>query len=155
MEHPVGANEAIFPGLRGDETSLEDEGHRLNDQLIEELDSDLSEVFFVDENRVAILRVKPKSRQPMAQSAFSGKVAIFEAKEARVVGIARIAKLFEELGAIPAVGDSPAEQKKDGDGVEGRLSPGGGPAEGLGQNVAQGTEVDQAKQEIEAVSPVA
>ena len=67
----------------------------------------------------------------MAQSALSGKVAIFEAKETRVVGIARIVKLFEELGAIPTVGDSPADQKKDGDGVEGRLSPGGESSRGV------------------------
>ena len=109
VEHSVGADEGVFPGLRRDETGLENEGHRLNDPLIEVLDSDLGEVFFVDENRVAILRVKPKSGQPMAQSAFSRKVAIFEAKETGVVGIAGIVKLLEELGAIPAVGNSPTE----------------------------------------------
>jgi hypothetical protein len=151
VDHAIGTDESFFPSLRGDETSVKYEGNRLGDEFVEVLDSDLDEVVFIylDGNRIPILRMKPEGGQPVAESSFAGEVVILEAKVLGIVGIAWLLQLLQQLGSIPTVDDLPAEQEEDGNRVEGSPSPGGGPAETLGQNVTEGTEVDQAEQEVE------
>ena len=51
--------------------------------------------------------------------------------------------VLEQLGSILAVDDLPTDQQADANGIEGDVPFGGGPAEALGQYVAQRTEVDQ------------
>jgi len=58
-----------------------------------------------------------------------------KAKDLGVVGIAGVA---QGLGAIPALGELPAQQQEDGDGVEWAPSPGRGPAQALGQHGPRG-----------------
>jgi len=151
VDHPVGADEGLLPGLGGDEPGVKEEGDRLGDEVVEVLQGDLGASLFVylDGDGVAVLGVAAEGRQPVAEAAFGGETAVLEAEKAGVVGVAGIAKVSQQLSAGPAVDDLPADQEEDGKGVEGEVSPGRGPSETLGQQVAQRAEVDQAEQEVE------
>jgi hypothetical protein len=151
VNHPVGADESLFPGFRGDETAVEEEGDRLGDEIVEVLDSDLGEPVFIhrDGDGVAVLSVASQGCQPVTEAALSGKVTVLEAKPTSIVGVAWMVEVSQELGSRPAVDDAPADQEEDGNGIKGNLSPGRGPTKALRQHVAQGAEIDQAEQEIE------
>jgi len=66
-----------------------------------------------------------------------------------IVGVARVTEIAQGLGAVPFVGDLPTDEQEDGDGIERLLTPGGGPAQELGQHRAQGAEIHQAQQQVE------
>lgn len=53
------------------------------------------------------------------------------------------------MGARPTVGDLPAQEKEDGDGIEGLPPLSGGPAQQLSQDGPQGAEVDQTEDDLE------
>jgi hypothetical protein len=151
VNHPVGADEGLFPGFGGDETGIQEEGDRLDDEIIEVLDGDLHKVVFIhcDSHRIPVLRMASQSRQPVAEATLGGEDAVFEAKEIGIIGVAWVVDLFKEVRPAPAVDDSPADEEEDGNGIEGDVSFGRGPAETLSQHVAERAEVDQAEQEIE------
>jgi hypothetical protein len=150
VNHPVGADEGLFPGLGGDETGVEEEGDRLRNEMVEILNSDLRESVFIhcESERITVLRVAPQGRQPVAKAALGGEGAILEAKKACIVGVAWMVEVIQQLSSTPAVDDAPADQEEDGNGIEGDVSFGRGPAEALSQYIAQRAEVDQAEQEI-------
>jgi hypothetical protein len=150
VNHPVGADEGLLPGFRGDEIGVEEEGDRLRDEMVEVLNGNLHEPFFIhlDGDRVSILRVAPQGHQPVAKAALGGEDAILEAKKAGLVGVAWVVEIFQEFRSTPAVDDAPADQEEDGNRIEGDVSFGRGPPEALSQHVAERAEVDQAEQEI-------
>ena len=69
VDHAIGADEAVFPGLRGNETSLEEKDNGLSNELVEILNGDLDQVALIhfDEDRITVLRVKPEGSQPVAE----------------------------------------------------------------------------------------
>ena len=136
MNHAIGADEPIRPGLGGDETSVAEESNRLSNEFVEILDSDLDGVFFAHFDSIARLRMKAKGRQPVTETTFGGKDPVLEAETLGVGGVKRIFQVLEQLGSTLAVDDPPTDQKEDGDRIEGYVPPGGGPAEALGQYVA-------------------
>jgi hypothetical protein len=148
VNHAIGADESIRPGLRGDESGVEKESDRLSDEVVEVLDRDLDGVFFAHFDSITRLRMKAKGRQPVAETTFGGKDPVLETETLGVGGEKRFSQVLEKLGATPAVDDPPTDQKEDGDRIKGHVPPGGGPAEALGQHVAQRAKVDQAEQEV-------
>ena len=102
-----------------------------------------------DGDRVACLGVAPKGRQPVAKTAFGGKDAIHEAKQAGIMDKVWLFQILEQVASAPVVDDPPADQEEHGNGIEGDVSLGRSPAKTLGQHVAQRAEVDQAEQKIE------
>jgi hypothetical protein len=147
VNHPVGADEGLFPGFGGDETGIQEEGDRLGDEIIKGLDGDLHKGIFIrrDSHRIPVLRMVPQSRQPVTEAALGGEDAVFEAKDIGIIGVAWVVEVIQELRSSPAVDDSPADQEEDGNGIEGDVSLGRGPTEALSQHVAQRAEVDQSE----------
>jgi hypothetical protein len=65
----------------------------LGNEVIETLDGDLNESFFIHKNSFCGGRMSTKGSEPMAQPAFSGKDAILDAKALDVVRVARLTDL--------------------------------------------------------------
>jgi hypothetical protein len=149
VEHSVGADKGLGPRLRADEARLENEGHRLGNQLVEVLDGHLDVLFFVHQDSVAVGGVLAQGGEPVAQAAFSGEEAVLKAESPGIVGVARFVEVIEGLRAVPPVGDLPAKEEEDGDRVEGGPTAGRGPPQALSQDRAQGGEVDQAQEQVE------
>lgn len=91
MDHAVGANESLFPGLGAEEASLDEEGHRLSQQLIEALDGHFDESVLVYEDGFFTGGVLADGGQPIAQAAFGREEAVLEAEASSVVGVAGFA----------------------------------------------------------------
>ena len=94
------------------------------------------------------LGVLTQGGQEVAQAAFRRVDAVMKAEALSIVGIARLVQVAQGLGASPAVGDLPAVQEEEGDGVEGAPASARGPAQALGQDRTQPGEVDQAQDQV-------
>ena len=92
--------------------------------MIETLDGDFNETFFIYENSFFGSRVSVNDGEPIAQPAFSWENTMLDAKAPDTVRIAWVTDLAQQLGATPMVCDLPTDQEKDGNLVEGRFTPG-------------------------------
>ena len=106
-------------------------------------------MFFIHQDGVAVGGVLAQGGEPVAQAAFGREGVVLKAKSQGIVGVARFAEVSEGLSAVPLVGDLPAVEEEDGDGVEGGPAAGRGPTQPLSQDRAQGAAVDQAQEQVE------
>jgi hypothetical protein len=97
VDHAIGTDEGLLPGLGADETSVEDEGDRLSNEFVEIFNGDLDEILLIhlDCDRIPIGRVKSKGSQPVTEAAFGGEDAILEAEVLGIVGIAGMAQISQ------------------------------------------------------------
>ncbi len=144
MKHPVGADDSFLPSFLAEEAVLDQQIDRLSDDLVEELDSDLDGILiFITENDDLVADgVLADGGEPMAHTAFGGVDTILEAEAEGEIGVARMSKVTQRFSPVPAVGDLPAEEQEDGDGIERVPTAGGGPAQPLSQDGTQRTEID-------------
>ena len=117
--------------------------------MVEALNGNLNLPLLVHEDGFFGSGVLADGGEPVAEAAFGGEDAVLEAEALDVVGVARVTEIAQGLGAGPFVGDPPTDEQEDGDGIERLLTPGGGPAQELGQHRAQGVEVHQTQEQIE------
>jgi len=86
--------------------------------------------------------------EPMAHAAFGGVDTILETEAEGEIGVARMSKVAQRFSAVPTVGDLPAEEQEDGDGIKGVPTAGGGPAQPLSQDGTQRIEIDQTEDDF-------
>ena len=105
VKHPVGADESLFPGFLAEETVFDQEFDRLNNELVEELDSDLDGLilFITKKNGLVADAVLAEGGEPMAHASFGGKGAILEAEALGIVRVAGVTDVAQGLRSGPAV----------------------------------------------------
>jgi glycosyltransferase involved in cell wall biosynthesis len=92
VQHPVGADESLFPGFLAEEIVFDQECDRLSNELVEKLYSDFDGfVLFSTENDGLVADgVLTDGGEPMAHTPFGGKDVVLEAEALGIVGIARV-----------------------------------------------------------------
>ena len=120
VEHAIGADQGLLPGLGTDEACLMDEGDGLDQQLVEALSSDrltIQQDGFLGRGMLA------QSSQEMAQATFGRVLVVVESEKPSIVGVAGIPQGTQDLRAMPSLDGLPADEQEEGEGVEGRLAP--------------------------------
>jgi hypothetical protein len=117
VEHAVGTDQGLAPGLGAEQTGVTNQVHRTNQQLVQALDGHFDAVLLVQLHRQRVpcsVGVATEGGEEVAQPTFGGVDAVGEAKAAGIVGIARIVQVAQGLGPGPAVADLPAVEEKEG-----------------------------------------
>jgi hypothetical protein len=110
VEHAVGANERLRPGVRAEKTGFAYQMHSPHEELVEILDCHFHGELTVqlDTDCVATgRRVIAKGGEEVAQPPFCRVDPLLEPEAYPVVVVAWVSQVLQRLGSIPLVGNLP------------------------------------------------
>ena len=116
VEHAVGTNLGLAPGLWAEQTGFTNQGNGTGQELIQVLDSDLDRALLIQfhGHRVAVgVRLTPEGGEEVTQATFGGVEASGESEMFCIVSIALFGQVAQGFSSAPAVGDLPTVEEKD------------------------------------------
>ena len=80
MDHAIGTDPSLVPGLGSHQVCLPQKGHAGGDELVEALEGEGGLRFMVDEEGLVQGAVAAEGGEDVAQATFGGEAALLEAK---------------------------------------------------------------------------